>query len=46
MHGNMFFLLSWMKPELLKICPEEYKMFCEKMGQRKHPDKIYYNKGL
>ncbi|XP_012056932.1 PREDICTED: sideroflexin-1-like [Atta cephalotes] len=35
-----------MKPELLKIYPEEYKIFREKMGQRKHPDKVYYNKGL
>jgi len=35
-----------MKPELLKIYPEEYKIFREKIGQRKHPDKVYYNKGL
>ncbi|XP_011633385.1 sideroflexin-2-like [Pogonomyrmex barbatus] len=35
-----------MKPEMLKISPEEYEVFQEKMGQRKHPDKIYYNKGL
>ncbi|CAL1676770.1 unnamed protein product [Lasius platythorax] len=35
-----------MKPELLKICPEEYEIFREKMGQRKYPDFVYYNKGL
>ncbi|XP_072765033.1 sideroflexin-2-like [Anoplolepis gracilipes] len=35
-----------MKPELLKICPEEYEIFQEKMGQRKYPDLVYYNKGL
>lgn len=35
-----------MKPELLKLYPEEYERFQEKMGERKHPDNIYYNKGL
>ncbi|XP_018406728.1 PREDICTED: sideroflexin-1-like [Cyphomyrmex costatus] len=35
-----------MKSELLKKYPEEYEIFREKMGQRKHPDKVYYNKGL
>ncbi|XP_012522170.2 sideroflexin-2-like [Monomorium pharaonis] len=35
-----------MKPELLKIYPEEYEIFQERMGQRKHPKKVYYNKGL
>ncbi|XP_018346995.1 PREDICTED: sideroflexin-2-like [Trachymyrmex septentrionalis] len=35
-----------MNPELLKIYPEEYEIFREKMGQRKHPNKVYYNKGL
>lgn len=42
----MFFLLSSIKPELLKIHPEEYEIFQEKMDQRKYPDKLYYNKGL
>ncbi|XP_025270091.1 sideroflexin-2 [Camponotus floridanus] len=35
-----------MKPELLKIYPEEYEIFREKMGQRKYTDFVYYNKGL
>ncbi|KAI4489521.1 hypothetical protein M0802_011056 [Mischocyttarus mexicanus] len=42
----LFPLCNSMRPDLMKIYPQEYNEFKEKIEKEEQPDRIYYNKGL